>query len=363
MLRGVDTSLPGSDRHRFPRHMAVTLREIAAECGVSKVTVSRVLSQRGGRHSAKTRRAILEAAKRLGYMPNASARAVSTGRFGSVALVLSTKSGHSHLPAPMLDGAELALEKHDYHLTVAKLPDETLGSDGHVPKFLRQWMADGLLINYTHDIPARIFALIRKHQIPAVWVNSPQAADCVYQDNLNGARAAARRLIDLGHRRIAYLDLHWGSAEVDHVHYSVLDRQRGYEQAMAAAGLAPRVVRPLTRVGIDDRPGFIRKLLSGKDAPTAFVCYWLDMAIPAMLAAKSLGLALPHDLSISTFASEGLLANCGVNFSAMLDTEFEMGERAVEALMRKIQDPKLRLPPIALMPREFPGTTVAPPPD
>src|SRR5437667_108898 len=340
--------------------MAITLKEIAAECGVSKVTVSRVLSQRGGRHSIKTRRAILEAARRLGYMPNTSARAISTGRFGAVALVLSTKHGRSHLPPQMLDGAELALEKHDYHLTVAKLPDERLSNEGYVPKFLRQWMSDGLLINYTYDIPSAVIDLIRKNRIPAVWINSQQASDCVYQDNLRGARRATERLLELGHRRIAYADFHWGAAELDHVHYSVIERQRGYEQAMAEAGLKPRVLRPITRLELDDRPAFARQVLAGTDAPTAFVCYWLDMAVPVVLAAKSLGMAIPHDLSIVTFASDGLIANCGINFSAMLDVEFEMGERAAQQLLKKIDQCESALAPLSLLPKEFSGTTCAP---
>jgi len=133
--------------------MATTLKVIAEAAGVSIPVVSQVLNSKGQRFRPETRRRVRQAAERLGYRPNNSARAMATGRLGCAALVLSTQGYRSTLPAELLRGIDEELARHNMHLTIARLPDEKLTREGYVPKILREWLSDGLLINYTSDIP------------------------------------------------------------------------------------------------------------------------------------------------------------------------------------------------------------------
>src|SRR3954453_960814 len=187
--------------------MTITIKEIARRTGLSIPTVGNVLGRSANRYSAKTRERILQVAHELGYKPNASARAMRQGRFGCAALVLSRskQQTHSHIPTGLLDGLDDALAQHDMHLTGARLTDEELSSDDFLPKVLRESMADGMIVNYTHEIPQAMLELIHAHHAPAVWLNAKMPHDCVYPDDRGAAQAATEVLIQRGHKRIAFL--------------------------------------------------------------------------------------------------------------------------------------------------------------
>src|SRR5689334_6241280 len=187
----------------------------------------------------------------MGYKPNSSARAMRNGRIDCAALVLSRSHPQvlSHIPVGLLDGLDDELAHHNMHLTVSRLTDEQLSRDDFLPKVLREYMADGMIVNYTHEIPPRMLELIHAHHTPAVWVNAKLKSDCVHPDDLAAADAATRALIEQGHRRIAMLHLiepgvferlSFEQAR-PRFHYSVADRAEGYARAMHAAGLKSRV--------------------------------------------------------------------------------------------------------------------------
>src|SRR5262245_28817077 len=185
--------------------MSVTIKEIARRTGLSIPTVGNVLGRAANRYSAQTRQRVMKAAAELGYKPNASARAMRQGRFGCAALVLSRskQQTHSHIPSGLLDGLDDELAQHDMHLTVSRLTDEELSTEAFLPKVLRESMADGMIVNYTHEIPPAMLNLIHAHHAPAVWLNAKLGEDCVFPDDHGAARATTKQLIELGHRRIA----------------------------------------------------------------------------------------------------------------------------------------------------------------
>lgn len=339
--------------------MAATIADIAARVGKTCQLVSAVLH--GGRSSSaaseETRRRIFRAAEELGYLPNAAARAVSTGRFGAVGLLLSTASWKSSLPGPTLEGIREALAGRDMHLSLGWFPDEKLTAAGYVPKLLRELMADGLLIKYDSFIPPRMIALIRRHRVPAIWMNSKQAYDCVYPDDLAGARMATERLLGLGHRRIAYADLNPRPARS---HYSSDERARGYAEAMKNAGLEPLFLAGGAPVPMDARVALFKGILSRAERPTAIVTYGSTEAMPALYAAAAAGLRVPEELSVVTFAGAAQ-DSMGVRLAAALIPEEEMGRLAVEMLMEKLDRPSRRLGPRALAFGFDEGQTCAPP--
>jgi DNA-binding LacI/PurR family transcriptional regulator len=157
----------------------ITAGDIAARLGLAPTTVSHVLAGRGDRVriKAETQRRVLDAARELGYRPNASARAMRTGRFGSAALIQPLHN--VFLPADFLLAAAGELERQQMHLSVAQIPDEVLGGEdraaGFLPKVVRELTADGLLINMIVGIPDEFVRAVRAHQIPTVFVNSRQA--------------------------------------------------------------------------------------------------------------------------------------------------------------------------------------------
>ncbi len=332
--------------------MPVTLKQIAERSGLSFQTVSKILSDKGASYRPETRDHVLRVAEELGYRPNTSARAMRTGAFGCVALVRSTVSGRSTLFRDLLIGIEDALAEHNLHLTMARLPDQTLTEDNAVPKILREWMADGLLLNYHQDIPPKLQALVERHHLPSVWINSQHSADCVYPADFETGRRAAEHLLHMGHTRIAF-------ATILTTHYSAIDRVAGYSQAMQAAGAAPAILlhEGSCAAGIP----FWRETLSQPNRPTAVIAYMPHVAQAAYLAALQVGLHVPEDLSLAAF-HESPLSDSGAPITTWLIPEYKMGYAAVEMLVRKITQPSEMLAPL-ILPFDFDsGATCAPPP-
>ncbi len=335
-----------------------TITDIARAVGVSDVTVSRVL-QRGTSYRRPTyaRRAdeIRRLATELGYRPNASAIAMRSGRFQCIALLLSSDHVRSQLPAGLLGGIQSALHQRDLHLMVDSLPDHTLTSDADAPKLLRQLMSDGLLINYNARIPERMIELIQDHGLPSVWINSKQDHDCIHPDDEAAGAEATRRLLELGHRRIVYVDY---VSSTPPWHYSPIDRYRGYARAMHEAGLpAGRYGHP-SIWGRGEIVSSAKALLSNPERPTAVICYGGTDVRAVQCAAEGVELGVPRDLSIITF-NELALADLGPRISTMLLPETEMGRRSVEMLVEKIKNPSRPQAAVAVPFAWEPGESVA----
>ena len=268
------------------------------------------------------------------------------GRFGCAALVLSRskQQTHSHIPPGLLDGLDDALAQHDMHLTVSRLTDEELSSDNFLPKVLRESMADGMIVNYTHEIPHAMLDLIHAHHAPAVWLNAKLAEDCVYPDDFEAARTATQQLLNLGHRRITML--HFVSSSVfalpfaearPRFHYSVADRAAGYASVMIEAGLAPRVTYHDRYVDDHEHMEACRALLRDMDRPTAVLIYTERDLSALMCAAAERGVSIPGDLSVMVFASGDIWA-AGKHMSVVRVPIREVGRRAVRMLMEKLED-------------------------
>lgn len=342
----------------------VTLKEIATQADVSEMTVSKVLS---GRYEPTQKRAVARAlrirkiALKLGYRPNAAAKAIRSGRFGAIALLMSVKPHRGALFQDMLFAIHDELAVNDLKLTLARMTDEQLTDDAQLPKLLNEWCCDGMLVNYTDDVPARMRDLINDHHLPAVWVNTLLEHDCVYMDDQQGAVTATQALLQAGHRRITYVDYTHGPDKVD-PHYSVAARLAGYRQAMRDAGLIEHVIVPdegeiLLR---DQRMDASLKWLDSPNAPTAVMTYGREEIIPIVMAAQRLGRSVPEDLSLVTF-DEHCFETLGPHIATMEQPTRLMGQRAVEMLIAKVAKPDVLIPSEVLPLTLNCGHTIVPP--
>jgi LacI family transcriptional regulator len=284
------------------------------------------------------------------------------GRFNCAALLLSTDAGRSYLPSRLLDGIHDQLAAADMHLTVAKMPDAKLNSESYVPKILRSLMADGMLINYTMDLPEHLVEIVDQRQLPAIWINTPRQHDAVYPENRVAARQATERLLALGHRRIAYIDLCHDFSSVGLAHFSASERLAGYSEAMQRAGLRPRDVRPdAACLTFEQEKAFALEFLRQPDRPTALICYF-SIFLPALMqAAAEAGVRVPQDLSVITFSPENYREH-GVIVTAMIEPHYRMGQEAVRLLHTKMEKPldSVEARKLDFVWREM-GTCTAPP--
>jgi LacI family transcriptional regulator len=204
--------------------------------GLSRATVTHVLNGRGAQQRIRpeTQQRVLEAARELGYRPNASARAVRAGRFGNVALIQSQLG--EYLPSELLFGLTTAMAAQHAHLVLTHVPNVDASGEDYVAHAMHELAVDGVFVNRHGIAPAPFLDRIQNLRIPAVFLNSKQELDAVYPDDFGGGAMATEYLMGLGHERIAYVETEPRRLP----HYSEHDRRAGYEQAMAAVGRSPQ---------------------------------------------------------------------------------------------------------------------------
>lgn len=210
-----------------PNTTSPTLAQVAKAAGVSAMTVSNAMRGKQAM-KATTRQRVVEIAQQMGYRPNTAARANRTGKFKAVGLLQSTIGTRSSTSDALMSGIHRSLIARDHHLVVSAMPDEKLTQEGFLPQVLGRWCVDGLLINYTDHLPDRLTELIEQQHLPALWMNARRDSHCVYPDNLGASENLTRHLLNLGHTRIAYINLSNARLENDDPHFSVIDREAGY---------------------------------------------------------------------------------------------------------------------------------------
>jgi LacI family transcriptional regulator len=333
-----------------------SLEAIAREVGVTPRTVSNVLNGKNKENwgsTAKRAAQIREVAERLGYQRNSAARAIRTGRFGSVALLLSTNHTYSNLYGELLAGVHDTLQTHNLHLVLSRLPDEELTSEDFIPKVLNEWLVDGLILNYNVQVPLGLSILLKRHRAPAIWTNIKREDDCVYPDDFEAGRLATEQLIQVGHRRIVYV-------AHDTTHYSREDRCNGYFAAMKAANLEPQTL--CDKLPIAEWVALSQGWAKLPNRPTAAVTYNSLTAQALIFGAIMAGLKVPTEFSLITFEDKVLLhSGTGQPITTYLLPEYDMGAVAVEMLLERFTT-DVPLQPRSLPFNGFEGETVAPPP-
>jgi len=327
--------------------MVVTLKRIASTAGLSVSTVSGVLGARSHLFSPDTRQRVRQIATTMGYRPSGCARSMRSQSYGSVAILVAD---HGHLPRELMSGIDAALAGRDYHAVSVWVPASS--PPGQPPRILRERLTDGLIVAW--DVSDEVAAMASDHVVPAVWVNTKRPWDSAYCEESSGTRRATERLIELGHRHIAYAD--YSAAG----HYSSADRRDGYIQAMQAARLCPIVFRTSIKPR-SDRITHARQWLAAPDRPTAVVTCGPATAFPVLFAATSLGLDIPRELSLVT-VDAALQDDVGIEIATLVEPNGEVGRAATEMLLEKILHPARRHRARTFVARLEEGRTLAPPP-
>ncbi|WP_231496058.1 LacI family DNA-binding transcriptional regulator [Cellulomonas sp. HZM] len=280
----------------------MTLQTVADEVGVSRMTVSNAFS-RPDQLSAELRERVLAAADRLGYVgPDPAARVLARGTTGAVGVLLTESVGTAFQdPIAAAFFGSVAEELAPTGLAVALLP--STGTEQTVPA--RDVPMDGALVySCAGDMTAVTWLLRRK--LPLVFVDQPPTGDAssVLLDDRPGARAAAQHLLDLGHRRIAFLTTAFGlpdgvapdPADAG-IGYVSRERVAGWMSALGPAGAQVTAIH-ITDNSEEFAEAGARTLLDLPERPTAVLCFSDLVAWTVERVARERGLAVPGDLSV-----------------------------------------------------------------
>lgn len=340
-----------------------TLDDIARVAGVSRHTAARILNgKRLEKWPAKREQGdrIRRIAEEMGYRPNISNRTLVLGRFNCVGLLLSTREERSPITQTMLNALDTGLMGRGQHLAVVHLPDQKLADAEYVPGILREWLSDGLIINYHISIPPRMRKLIQDLKMPVVWLNSNFEKDSVYADEYGASCQAVKRLIDFGHRNIAYVDPAFFRQRREGLkHYSSDARRDGCMDAILEAGAQAAFIHDAEKGGGEDFLEALRAIMNSDQRPTGFVCATSEAARAVAETAASLSLRVPQDLSCISFRGESSSASDIWDDSAMVCPECELCSEAARLIMRKIAQPQVEIPSVKLNYSLHEGRTVA----
>ncbi|GGR59056.1 LacI family transcriptional regulator [Deinococcus seoulensis] len=302
----------------------VTLSEIAARCGVSAMTVSNVLNNRG-KVSQATREQVLTVARQMGYVPNVLARGLKSGRTQVLGLVLPALDPVS---VEIAQGVQAALSEARYDMLLYTTSADA-GRERERVTALSQGLSDGLLIAMPRAAAADV-QIFERSRVPVVLINynGPDTRlPTVLADNFVPARQATEYLLGLGHRRIGFITGDAGSGQSH-------ERLRGYRAALEHAGLA--VDEHLVRTGdFTQVRGFAAaaELLALPERPTAIFAANDFSAVGAMEAARHLGLRIPEDVSVVGFDDIPLASQVFPPLTTVRHPFRALGEGAAQLLL------------------------------
>lgn len=313
--------------------MKVTIADIARACGLGISTVSRALNNQP-EVSPRTRERVRATARELGYMPNDLARGLVSRHSRTLGLLLPNIAD-PFFPE-IARGVEDAASRQGFHVIYANT-DRQEAKEQAAVKHLLQKQVEGLII--TGDfLDSGYLEMLQAKGIPFVLLRRKRFRDGVSfidVDNRTAAAAATRHLIQLGHRRIAMINLPVTS-------YAHADRLAGYRDAMAEAGL--RVDPALLAVG-DYQSGSgraaVERWLDLAQPPTAVFASNDMMAIGVLDGMAERGLRAPQDLAVIGFDGLEVGALRAIGLSTMAQPRYEMGERTIELLLSIIIDGSL----------------------
>ncbi len=206
---------------------APTVRDVAQLAGVSPGTVSKALNGQGKLRD-ETRQRVQEAAEKLRFQPNRVARSLSEGRTYTVGMLTSDSFGRFTLP--LMEGIEDSLGAGQVSTLLCDGRGDPLRERHYLSELLNR-RVDGIVVTGRRPDARRT---VGRLPIPVVYVlgRSDDPADLtVTNDDEQGARLAVEHLVALGRSRLAYVS---GPGH----HLSTRLRQQGFEDAVAAAGVA-----------------------------------------------------------------------------------------------------------------------------
>ncbi len=328
-----------------------TILDVAREAGVSKSLVSLVMRD-SDRVSPSSREAVLEAAKKLGYRPNAAARTMVRQRSSVIGVMVSDL--HNPFFADVIDGIDMAVGDAGYR-SILTTGNRVSDRERLAVATLLEMRVDGLIM--VSPVVDRGCAIEASASVPTVVVGKATRAptvDSVTNDDRNGAGMVVDHLVELGHRRIAHIDGGIGAGSQP--------RRTGYSRSMKRLGLESEIRS--VRGGFTEDGGSMgmQSLLATGPRPTAvFVANDLA-AIGVLKVLDTEGLSVPDDISVVGYDNTSMAASHRLGLTTVDQPRHDMGRMAAELVLASIDQPRSTASHAVLSPKLVIRESTGPPP-
>ena len=273
-----------------------TMLEVAKRAGVSKATVSRVLSG-NGYVSQETKDRVFQAIEESGYRPNLLARNLATRRTQTLGLVVTNTLYHGVYFSELLFHAARMTEEKGRQLILAD-GKHSADEEREAIQYLLDMRCDAIIIYPRFLSVEEMDDIIQKHEQPIMVLNRrlrKNSSHCVWSDHKASCQAAVSQLIDMGHRDIAFIT---GSLDSP----TGIERLSGYKDALAQHHI-PLNDALIVEGKWNPESGALggSTLLSRGETFTALVASNDDMAIGAVKQLHDSGVATPGQVSVIGF--------------------------------------------------------------
>lgn len=311
----------------------VTLKQIAAELGISAMTVSRALNNHDN-VDEKTRERIIKKARSMGYTPNHIAKSLVSKRTYTIGVVIPEIS-HTFF-AQVVSGIENVAYEMNYQLLLTNSAENFEREKKALETLLAQ-QVDGILISCSEQ--TRDYSLYKKIidlGKPLVFFDrciEDLGASTVSVDDRNGSKRITQHMIDHGYKEIAYLrgpEISIGKERLD-----------GFLDALKENGIPVRE-EWIIESGFKESGGHeaMQQILEmpEKDRPRAVVAVNDPAAIGALEAIEEYGLSVPDDIAICGFSDDirARLLKCPL--TTVSQPSVSIGRKAAEKLIKVIEN-------------------------
>ena len=305
-----------------------TIADVAAQAGVSPITVSRALRE-PARVSEPLRLRIDAAVQALNYVPDPHARALASARTNVVGVLIPSLT--NTVFAEVLRGISDRAEQTDLQVQFANTRYSPVEEERLVRLFLSQSPAGLIVVGI--DQAEAAAQMLRDAEQPVVQIMElgPDPFDMMVGLSQHDAgKAMTEHLLDAGYRRIAFLEARSDPRSNR--------RMAGYRAALAAAGLADDGLVVQTKIPSSVRIGceLLREIVNRRPDIDAVFCNNDDVALGALFECQRLGLAVPERIAIAGFNDFEMMAAAEPPITSVATERYEMGVTAMDMIAKTI---------------------------
>ena len=305
----------------------ITIKDVATRAGVSPKTVSRVINDEA-HVRAEVREAVLRVVAELGYRPNAFARGLSSARSFLVGLFFDDPA--SSYAGDVQRGALERCREVAHHLLIEQIDRAQPDWMARLDSALRAVRLAGAILTPPIGDWPELLDLFAAHDVRVVRIAPGEALDRTPQvrmDDRAAARELTERLIALGHRDIAFI-------KGNPTHQATARRWQGFNDAMAAAGIAVPTARVL-QGDFTFRSGLAaaEAILAAAHRPSAVFASNDEMAFAVLVVAMRHGLTVPRDLSLVGVDDAAIARMAWPPLMTIRQPNAEMAAAAVDLLI------------------------------
>ena len=312
--------------------------EVAARAAVSTATVSRVLNNHGTVHPDLVRR-VREAVQQTGYLPNGSARALSSGRSRLLGVIISNLT-NPFFPE-LLQRFEERAVLLGYEVLVASTAYDLQRMSTCIDRMLER-KVDGVAV-MTFGVEGPLLARFVDHGVPLIFMDRAPEGSNNFAIEVNyeaGIRQAIEHLVALGHRRIGYISGPEHQA-------SVANRSHAVHTVFRSLRLVETPDLMFTGDhSLQSGEAGLARLFAQPDPPTAILCSNDLSAIGVMHAASKAGLSIPRDISLIGFDGIEIGAYVVPALTSVLMSRKAIADLAVDLLCSRVEGTVLEPAPI-----------------